>query len=247
MTAGRFFPNLITFAGLFSGFVGIVHLIYGNMLVAGSMIFLAAFFDLFDGKVARAMQSESTTGHHLDGLIDMVNFGVLPGLLLHFLLIKTHSNWIQSLYLGDASLVALMAFVLPMGTAYRLAKFSSSEEKEPFFRGLPSPAAGILIGSLPLIMRYDLLLINYQTIYLTELVLNPTFLLIITLAVPLLMVSNIPMFKLTFNKNVWKKNQTTPVFLVISLILFVLLFFTAIPLIILIYILMSIILKKQFQ
>lgn len=242
MTAGRFFPNLITFAGLFCGFLGIVHIdiAYGSLWVAGFMILLAAFFDLFDGKVARAMQSESVTGHHLDGLVDMVNFGVLPGILMHVLLIKAHTDWIQMEQ-------ALVAFAIPAGTAYRLAKFTSSEGEEPFFRGLPSPAAGILVGSLPLIMRYDLLLINYQTVYLTEFVLNPWFLLAITFLVPLLMISNIPMFKLTFNKAVWKQNPTTPVFLAISAVLFALLFFTAIPLIVLLYLLMSILLKKQFQ
>lgn len=246
MALTRYLPNLLTQANLFCGFIGLIHVAYGNLALAGIMVIAAAVFDLLDGLAARGLQVHAKTGKQLDSLADIVSFGILPAVILHFLMIKTHTNWVNILFLLNLPVVALIPFAYAAGAAYRLAKFDVATDQEAHFKGLPVPAAGLLVASLPLILQFDMLLVQYQTIYLSEYVLNPWLILGIGIIVPLLMISNIPMFSLKFQSFEWAGNEYRIVFLSMAIVLFILLFFTAVPLIILLYVLMSILLKNKF-
>ena len=245
MKIERYIPNTLTFANMFCGFYGIINVAYGDLATAGWLIFVAALFDLLDGLAARLLRVESKIGGQLDSFSDMVSFGLLPGILLVILLFKTHANWVSGLYFLNAPWLGVLAFLFPMATAYRLSRFNLAEGATHIFRGVPAPAAGLLVASLPLILEYDLLMIGYKSVYLTQYVLDPVLLLGIILLVPLLMVSKLPLFSLKFSGFQWAGNQVKISFILISLILFIFLFFAAVPVIFVLYILMSLIFKNQ--
>lgn len=243
----RYLPDLLTLGNLFSGFLGIVSVIFRDLAFAGTMVFIAALFDLLDGWTARVMGQSSPLGKQLDSLADLVSFGVLPGLIVHILLIKTHQNWIYALYLGDIPLFSLLPFIIPAAGAIRLARYNLREKETVNFRGLPIPAAGILLASLPLILESDLLIFQYQTIYLSPWVLNSFVLTALVVVVSWLMITRIPVFALKFDNYSWNKNRLKYTFLAFSLLLFVLISFAAIPVIIFIYLMLSITFKNKIH
>lgn len=239
-----YIPNALTFGNLFCGFAGLLNVAYGDLALAGWLLLAAAGFDLIDGLAARLLRVESPKGQQLDSLSDLVSFGVLPGLILVILVFKTNSNWATAFYFLNSPWLGLLAFLMPMAAAYRLARFNLSGAEEKGFRGLPAPAAGILIGTLPLIIEYDLLVIGYRSIYLSTYILNPWALLGVMTIIPLLMVSNLAFFNLKFEHYGWQGNQVKWAFLGVSAILVTLLFFAAVPLLIGLYIVVSMTMKN---
>ena len=75
-------PNLMTACNLFWGFFSIVKALQGRFDLAAYGIFLAAVFDVLDGKVAKLTKTSSSFGIQFDSLCDLVSFGVAPSLLL---------------------------------------------------------------------------------------------------------------------------------------------------------------------
>src|SRR5476651_291942 len=139
-------PNAITCANLFSGCVGIVFAFSGNPVFAAYCIFLAAIFDFFDGFASRVLQSFSGIGKDLDSLADMVSFGFLPAAIMYQLFLQAPQIEGVSQYLN------FIAFLIPVFSALRLAKFNTDERQTEIFIGLPTPANAILIASLPFIL-----------------------------------------------------------------------------------------------
>ncbi len=246
MKIERYIPNTVTFANLCCGFLGAMNVIHGDLETAAFLVFAAAFFDLFDGLIARWLGLQSRIGEQLDSFADLISFGVLPGMILLFLLIETNANWIRFEYFLNIPVLGLLGLLFPVGAAYRLAKFNlRPDQSMKAFLGVPCPAAGLFVASLPLIIEYDLLLLGYKTFYLAEWVLNPWLLMGIMVIVPLLMVSNIPMFSLKLSGLQWSGYQVQIIFSLISIILFVFLYFVAIPIIFILYIMVSMVFQKQ--
>ena len=239
-----YIPNTLTFGNLFCGFAGVLNVAYGDLPLAGGLLIAAAVFDLLDGFAARLLKVESPNGKQLDALSDLVSFGVLPGLILVLLVFKTNSNWATAYYFLNAPWLGLLGFLLPMAAAYRLARFTLNESTTPAFQGLPAPSAGLFVGALPLILANDLVVIGYRSIYLAPYILDPWLLLGIMLLLPLLMVSRIRFFALKFSNYGWQGNQVKWIFLGVSVVLFGILFYAAIPLIILLYIFLSMLVKN---
>src|ERR1700709_2216311 len=142
-------PNAITCANLFSGCVGIVFAFQQNLIVAAYALFLAAIFDFFDGLASRVLQSFSGIGKDLDSLADMVSFGVLPSVILYELFLQAPQIPHVSSYLN------FIAFLLPVFSALRLAKFNTDTRQAENFIGLPTPANAILIASFPVIISHS--------------------------------------------------------------------------------------------
>src|SRR5476651_993872 len=138
--------NAITCANLFIRCIGIVFAFQGNLLYAAYALFLAAVFDFFDGFASRLLQSFSGIGKDLDSLADMVSFGVLPSVIIYELFLQAPQIEHVSVYLN------FIAFLIPVFSALRLAKFNIDERQAEIFIGLPTPANAILIASLPLII-----------------------------------------------------------------------------------------------
>ena len=162
-------PNLFTLLNLIFGCIAIVCILqtgetivlldrYGATQVylpekiwMGSLfIFGAAVIDFLDGFLARAMKAQSAMGEQLDSLSDVVSFGIAPGMILYQLLRIGYAQEAGGL---DVSLWALLpAFLFSAAVAWRLAKFNISTNQTDSFRGVPSPAAGLVVASFPLII-----------------------------------------------------------------------------------------------
>ncbi len=132
-------PNLLTTAGLFSGFYAVVSSMNGHFEAAAIAIFIAMIFDGLDGRVARMTNTQSDFGAEYDSMADMVSFGIAPGLVAY--------NWALS---GMGKFGWLAAFVFVAGAALRLARFNTQVgvADKRYFQGLASPAAAGVIASI---------------------------------------------------------------------------------------------------
>ena len=220
-------PNAITCANLFSGCVGIVFAFQGNSIVAAYALFLAAIFDFFDGFASRVLQSFSGIGKDLDSLADMVSFGVLPSVILYELFLQTKPLPGVGIYLN------FIAFLIPVFSALRLAKFNTDTRQAEIFIGLPTPANAILIASLPLIID--------QLPNLSVYILNPYVLSVFTAVMCALLVAEMPLLSLKFKSRDFNKNIYRYLLLLFSAILVLFFKFAAVPVVIFIYILLSVI------
>jgi CDP-diacylglycerol--serine O-phosphatidyltransferase len=221
-------PNAITCANLFSGCIGIVFAFQGNLIAAAYAIFLSAIFDFFDGLASRVLKSFSGIGKDLDSLADMVSFGVLPAVIMYQLLLQAHQIDNISTYLN------FIAFLIPVFSALRLAKFNVDTRQAENFIGLPTPANAILIASFPLI-------IDHHNRYYTPYLLNPYILSIFIIVMCSLLVVEMPMMSLKFKNRDFNENIFRYLLLLFSAILILFFKFAAVPVIIFIYVTLSII------
>jgi CDP-diacylglycerol--serine O-phosphatidyltransferase len=194
------------------------------------MIGLAAIFDLLDGMVARMLNVKSEFGKQLDSLADLISFGMLPGIILFYLLTNIFTDTE-----GFMKYTSFIAFLIPLFSALRLAKFNIDEKQKDSFIGLPTPANALFIASIPLI------LVQQNESIIGNLFGNPGFIIILIFLLSFLLVAPIPLFSLKFKDFTWTKNSVQYIFIIISVILFILLNFLAIPIIIFLYVLLSII------
>jgi CDP-diacylglycerol---serine O-phosphatidyltransferase len=186
-------PNILTTGSLFLGLYSIMtsleivsiqgfqefsdEFIYNKFWWAAAFIGFAVVLDMFDGKLARLLKSESDFGLSYDSLSDLVSFGVAPGVLIY--------AW----SFMNASKFGLMAVLFYMVcTALRLARFNvqSTKLEKYKFTGLPSPmAAGLMFSPILLFSEFRIAPTQFIA----------WFYLIAAPFVGLLMVSNIPYWK----------------------------------------------------
>lgn len=140
----KFIPNLITLMSLIAGISSIKFSIQTNWKLAVLMIMLAAFFDFFDGWMARKLKKSSQFGAELDSLSDFISFGLAPSLLIN--LCFTHE-------LGRIGWVISLFYIVC--AALRLARFNieNMKEQSKVFYGIPSPAAAGVI-MIPLYLNF---------------------------------------------------------------------------------------------
>jgi CDP-diacylglycerol---serine O-phosphatidyltransferase len=225
-------PNFFTLLNLIFGCVAIVCILqvgqsivvlndqtgaydpfFPEKLAWGSVfIFLAAVVDFLDGFVARLFRASSKMGEQLDSLSDLVSFGVAPGMILYQLLRLSFAKQENGL---DVSIVALLpAFIFTAAAAWRLAKFNISTEQSGSFQGVPTPSAGLLIASFPLI-------IWYEYFGMQQLLINQWFLYGVILLVSYLMVSNLPLMALKFKDFTYRNNAGRFVLLGLSAVVII--------------------------
>lgn len=209
-------PNFITCLNLFSGCIGTIFAFNGDLKIAAYFVILSGTFDFFDGMVARILNVKSEIGKELDSLADMVSFGFLPGLVLFQLLLQSDSNWEYLPYLG---------FVVTVFSALRLAKFNIDTRQSVDFIGLNTPMNTLFIVSLPFIKA------DYP-----EIIGSAAVLIGITILMSYLLVGEFRLFSLKFSNMQWKENKYRFIFLILSALLIALFQFAAIPIILVIYI-----------
>ena len=231
----RHIPNLITLLNLLSGIFAILYVAEGQLTMASWMIFLAALLDFFDGFSARLLNAYSPLGAQLDSLADVVSFGVAPALIL-FSLIKI-SHGLPVLMWGNQNVIPYVALLVPLFTALRLAKFNIDERQTDSFIGLPSPASGLLLASLPLVREQ--LYASQSLFYMV--VTNTYFYLGLAVVLSLLMVSELPLFGLKFKSFKLKGNEIRFFFLAATVVMLITMQFVAIPFVVLSYLLLSLI------
>jgi len=199
---------------------------------------LAAFFDFLDGMAARLLHVKSEIGKELDSLADVVSFGVLPGIIVYQLMVGSTNIPIAGSLI---SIFSLIAFIIPILSAVRLAKFNLDTRQTTSFIGLPVPANALFLGSLPLIQIQA----GYsESLSWLNIITNNYYILaVISIGMSLLLVSNIPLISLKFRNLKFAENKPQFILVAFSVIAFMVATFAAVPLIILAYILLSVIFK----
>lgn len=215
-------PNAVTCLNLFSGCLGIVFAFQGDIKWASYSILIAAIFDFLDGMLARLLKAYSDIGKDLDSLADMVSFGVLPSVIIYQMFPESSSKllWLH-----------FTAFLITIFSALRLAKFNNDTRQSENFIGLPTPANAMLIASLPFIAEQG----NFISPWLQ----NPLFLALFSLGMGLLLVSEIHLMSLKFNSVDLQTNSYRYILVFSVLILLLIFKFAAVPLILIVYFLLS--------
>lgn len=216
-------PNFLTCCNLVCGCLGILFLFEGSTIPTAYFVLAAGIFDFFDGFAARLFKANSPIGKDLDSLADMVSFGALPALFMY----KTLS------FESTLPYLPYLGFLIAVCAALRLAKFNIDETQSDSFKGLPVPANTIFITGIPFLT---------QPIF--DFVHSPAALSAITIIFSLLMVSRFDLFALKFKKFSWGDNKIRFTFLILSVLLVALLHWAALPLLILLYIAMSLSLQS---
>ena len=237
MSIKKHIPNTITLLNLLAGLLALIHAFNGNYNEAFSLVCLGIFFDFWDGFFARIWKVQSPIGLQLDSLADMVTSGVVPGLVMYKMLGDIQENQYQynltedTYYMG---VVPYLGFLITLASCYRLAKFNVDTRQTDSFIGLPTPANALLIMSIPMIQFHS------EFDWLVDFLSNPYVLVGITALSAYLLNAEIPLFSLKVKSFSWEKYKMQLVFLILSVILIALLEFIAIPIIILLYVILSV-------
>jgi CDP-diacylglycerol--serine O-phosphatidyltransferase len=227
-------PNFITCLNLLAGCMACVMALYlHNYTGAFVFIALAAVFDFLDGFAARLLKAYSNLGAELDSLADVVSFGLAPGCVVYI--------YLEQFPIDLPYALPFIAFLLPVFSALRLAKFNIDTRQTTSFLGLPVPADALFWASfIPSVQPF------------TDL--HPLFflalLMVLLVTFCLLLVSELPMFSLKFNNFRWKGNEWSYSLLFLSFLLIVLFYQSghvlfAVSLIIIAFILMSLLKGKK--
>jgi len=209
-----------------------------NVHIAAFFIFAAAIVDFLDGFVARLFKATSEMGKQLDSLADVVSFGVAPALILYQLLRFSYMKEDGGL---DISIVWLLpSLLIACAGAYRLARFNIDTTQSYGFKGVPIPAAGILIASFPLMLHSESQLIN-----LDEILTNKWVIYSVILIVSWLMISRLPLMALKFKDYSVKNNIPKIILLAVALAAAFFLHWLAVPTVFVVYIILSLLFKQQ--
>ena len=250
-------PNLFTLINLFLGCIAIVFALQTESIsifvgedlsthynipeklsIASYFIFAAAVVDFLDGFVARLLNATSEMGKQLDSLSDVVSFGVAPSMILYQLL---RTSFIKEESGLDTSIVWLLpAFIVACAGAYRLARFNLDNSQSYGFKGVPIPAAGLLIASFPLILHF-----GNSPLDVSEWLTNKWVLYVVIVVVSWLMVSTMPLMALKFKDFTIKNNLPKIILVIIALVAAILLKWLAVPVVFIAYIILSLLYKQK--
>ncbi len=245
-------PNIFTLLNLFFGCIAIVFALQNTIEItadgqfvrlteelyyASLFIGIAAVIDFLDGFVARALNASSEMGKQLDSLADVVSFGAAPSIILYQFL---RMSFIRENEGVETSMLWLMpAFIFACAGAYRLARFNLDTEQSFGFKGVPIPAAGLVVASLPLIYW------NMQTEMVYTILMNKWFLYGLIILLSWLMVSKLPLMALKFKDFTIKNNLPKFILVGIAVIAALFLKWLAIPVVFIAYIILSLLYKRN--
>lgn len=200
----KFIPSLFTILNAFCGFMSVIQSSNNEYEQAVLFIVYAAVFDVFDGLVARILNSASDFGVELDSLSDVISFGFAPSYLLYNVFFKDYNS------LGLVVSALVLAF-----SAIRLARFNISLTgfNKDVFYGIPTPMSALILCSYVIYF--------HNKIFTPEI--SNIFIFVLTITVSLLMVSKfkfptMPSFKI---KSI-KSNPVHFVLLVSGIIIIIL-------------------------
>ena len=248
-------PNLFTLLNLLFGCCAIVFTLQNGIVlrtdadqgqfivlseklwIASLFIGLAAVTDFLDGFVARLFNATSEMGKQLDSLSDAVSFGAAPAMIVYQFLRMSYATAENGL--ATSFILLMPAFIIAAAAAYRLARFNLDPSQAKGFKGVPVPAAGLLIASMPLIYW------NNANEFVINLLLNKWFLYALIILISWLMVSRLPLMALKFNNFSVKDNLPKYILVVFAVIAAVLLQWIAVPVIFIAYIILSLAFKNN--
>ena len=248
-------PNIFTLLNLICGCIAIVYTMQNGITIkydadgaqfidlseklwmASLFIGIAAVVDFLDGFVARLFNASSEMGKQLDSLADVVSFGVAPSMIIYQFLRMSFASDEGGI---DTSVFLLApAFIMAAAGAYRLARFNIDTTQQYGFKGVPIPAAGLLVASLPLIYW------NATNEIIIDLLTNKLFLYTLILIVSGLMVSKLPLMALKFKNLSIKSNLSKFILIIFSIVAAVIFKWLAVPIIFIAYIILSLAFKNK--
>ncbi len=248
-------PNLFTLLNLIFGCSAIVVVLQNGIVIqntaegtqliditeqiwlASLFILLAAIVDFADGFVARLFKAESAIGKQLDSLADVVSFGVAPSMIVYQFLRMSYAQEENGMNVSIWFL--LPAFCLAAAAAYRLAVFNLDTEQQFGFKGVPTPAVGLLMASIPVIYWHT------SDSMILAVLLNKWFWYGIIALLSYLMTCRIPMLSLKISSYALKGNVPQLLLIVLSIVSLLLLQWLAVPVIFIGYIILSLIFKNK--
>lgn len=142
LSLSKLFPNIITLTSICCGLSSIKFALNNQWEIAVSLIIIAGFLDLVDGRVARLFEATSNFGAYLDSLADFINFGVSPGIVMY--LWNTSND-------GGTGIGWACVLLFAVCMSIRLARFNNEtitkehDWKLNFFQGIPAPAGAYLL------------------------------------------------------------------------------------------------------
>ena len=216
----KFIPNLFTLGNLSLGILGIGGLLTGLIAIeqVSFMIILAAVLDFFDGFLAKALKAQSEIGAQLDSLADLVTFGVLPGFIYWHLTPNIELNW--------------LILLVPLCSAWRLAKFNVDTEQSESFKGISTTAHGIFVATIPQF-------ISAPSTFIDQFLSTELHLMVMSVLFSFLMISNTRMISLKFRSLSFRTNWDKYLLLLTALISILILGWSASPVILIIYLALS--------
>jgi len=238
----RYIPNALTLLNLLCGTIAVILAVNSHFIAASIFVFLGIFFDFFDGFFARKFNVQGLLGVQLDSLADMVTSGLVPGIVMYKLLLLTVdvplepvNEWNDAMsWIGfKMPWIPFIGLSITLASAYRLAKFNIDEDQQTYFKGLPTPANTLLIISLPLIIEFQ------NSDLMNAIILSKWFVIGLTMVSSYLLNSKIKLFALKFKSYGFKANATRYIFIILCMLCLIVFQFAAIPIIILLYISMS--------
>ena len=234
MNIKKHIPNLVTLGNLFCGTLATIYAVNGHFKETALLVVLGIFLDFFDGFFARILKVSGELGKQLDSLADMVTSGVVPGIVLFYLLGNNElgSNEITNEYL-IASFLPFIGLLITLAACYRLAKFNIDTRQSESFIGLPTPAMSLFVVSLPLVQMHT------EIDVVKDLIGNNYFLIGVTILFSYLMNAELPLFSLKFKNYGLKENLFKYILIAISIAMLVTFEYLAVPIIIMSYILLS--------
>jgi CDP-diacylglycerol--serine O-phosphatidyltransferase len=178
LSFARLAPSALTLLGLASGASAIRFAMEDSFKLAVAAVVFAMLFDMLDGRVARQFGADTRFGAQLDSLADLVSFGIAPAMIAY--------TWSLN-RMGEGGWIAAVVYCLC--AAIRLARFNiqaardeGATEANPYFTGLPTPAAACMM-LLPLLVSFQFARIDFQ---------NPLFGCALVVIASVLMVSRLP-------------------------------------------------------
>ncbi len=221
MSIKKHIPNFITSLNLAVGCLAIIAIFEGKLDTIIYYILLAGIFDFLDGFAARMLKVTSPIGGDLDSLADMVTFGVVPSLLMFALIIDYSTN----------EYLPYIALLIAVFSALRLAMFNNDTRQSDAFYGLPTPANALFLGTLPLLMASELPMQWLE---------NQYVLLAIVIIFSLLLIADYKLLALKFKGFGWRNNEFKYILIASGIGLFAGFGIIAFPLIIIIYLVLSV-------
>lgn len=138
------------------------------------------------------------------------------------------------------------AMIIPFFAMFRLAKFNIDERQTDKFIGVPTPLATIFFIFFPLYFSTELPNWGYKSDYVRQ-IFDCYSLVGIVVLFSILMVANVPLIALKFKNLTWKDNKFRYTLIGLSLLSIVIFRLWSIPIIVTLYLILSIIENSQIK
>jgi len=152
LSLSKLVPSILTLLGLCAGATAIRFALIEDWKHAVTAIIIAMVFDMLDGRAARAFGADTRFGAQLDSLVDLVSFGVAPGVVVFLWSLKgmNEAGWVVTLIFCACAAIRLARFNIQSASA----RDEGATQANPYFTGLPMPASAFL-AVFPMLLSFQ--------------------------------------------------------------------------------------------